>query len=487
MKHELSILFYFNLFQIKNVNLCTIAHKVVNCNISCDPSTTYTGFIVSVQNKTKNNDALELCLDPSSNNYESFQNKACQFQCNIPTDRDQSFGSCFYQTTTFWIFVVLFCLGIIGFNVTNSVSDATCFDVLGEDTMGYGAQRVWGTIGFGSAALISGICVYSQSNKMETSTAIDTITPALIIMIVFSIFDLISIKWLKLPNLTSEGDQIVSKVTDLLMQRHILIFLIFATIAGIFDSFIIYYMFWYLEEVAEQTGHMESIKLIEGCVVAAECLGGEILFFLISGKILKRIGYIHCLSFCFFMYSIRLILISMITNPWWLVLVEFFMQGCSYALCYTCIVAYASHVSEPGTMATVQGVYSTKIEIAHGNISTSLTKKYKNHIFPLFSLFLGLVAGMDDGLGFAIGSLIGGQMYKRLGGMLSFRIFAISALVTAIAHICLRTADVGKIDNIVRRQNDIANEKSKSTEQKRVELELLQPKNEIKSVIVSKP
>ena len=42
-------------------------------------------------------------------------------------------------------------------------------------------------------------------------------------------------------------------------------------------------MFWHLEEVALKTGYIDSIKLIEGCVVAAECLGGEILFFLISG------------------------------------------------------------------------------------------------------------------------------------------------------------------------------------------------------------
>lgn len=41
------------------------------------------------------------------------------------------------------------------------------------------------------------------------------------------------------------------------------------------------------------------------------------------------------------------------------------MQGPTYALCYTTIVAYASVVSPPGTSATVQGI----------------------------------VAGMDDGLG----------------------------------------------------------------------------------------
>lgn len=138
--------------------------------------------------------------------------------------------------------------------------------------------------------------------------------------------------------------------------------------------------------------------------MAAECLGGEILFFLISGKIIKRVGFVHCLSLCFFNYAVRLYLISEITNPWYLVPIELFMQGASYALGYTCIVSYASAVAPPGTSATVQG----------------------------------LVAGMDDGLGFAIGSLIGGQMFKRLGGKMSFRIFATLAIVTCFAHILLR-------------------------------------------------
>lgn len=45
---------------------------------------------------------------------------------------------------------------------------------------------------------------------------------------------------------------------------------------------------------------------------------------------------------------------------------------------------------------------------------------------------------MDDGLGFAIGSLIGGLLYKNVGGKASFRIFATMAIVTCFAHIILR-------------------------------------------------
>lgn len=71
------------------------------------------------------------------------------------------------------------------------------------------------------------------------------------------------------------------------------------------------------------------------------------------------------MTFCFVCYSLRLGLISLAPNPWWIVLIELFMQGPSYALCYTIIVGFASVVAPPGTSATVQG----------------------------------LVAGMDDGLG----------------------------------------------------------------------------------------
>lgn len=377
---------------------------MVNCSMDCRKNISQIGFI-QLDHTHNNTHSLSLCMDSMLRNNAFQINETCQSIHCIPINDDNlTLGSCYYFTWTFWIYVILMCIGTIGFNVCNCVSDATCFDMLGDKTMKYGSQRVWGGVGFGLTALISGVVIHIF--ELDSSNAVEAIAPALIIMLVFGAFDIVSIKWLKLPRFTSEGDTIWTKVIDLLKQKQILIFLCFATLAGIFDSFIIYYMFWYLEEVAEQTGFMNHIKLIEGCAVAAECLGGEILFFLISGKILKRIGYVHCLSLCFFMYFIRLGLISLIPNPWWLVLIELFMQGPTYALTYTCIVGYASEVAPPGTSATVQG----------------------------------LVAGMDDGAGYAIGSLIGGQMYKRFGGAQSFQTFAIFALITCFAHILLRPA-----------------------------------------------
>lgn len=245
------------------------------------------------------------------------------------TSEDAEAASCFYKTWIFWTFVVLTYLGIICFNVGNSISDAICFDVLGEDRqMKYGKQRVYGGLGFGLTSLLAGYIVDLHTNDF---------TPAVLIMLAFASIDLIVLKKLKLPKLTS-SESISKDVVKLLKNKKIAIFLVFATIAGIFDSFIFYYMFWHIEEVAEKTGMRDHIKLIEGMTVAAECVFGEVLFFLISGKIIKKLGYIHCMTFCFSCYALRLFMISLITNPWYLIAVEVLMQGCTYALCYTCIV-----------------------------------------------------------------------------------------------------------------------------------------------------
>ncbi|EDW72578.1 uncharacterized protein Dwil_GK20981 [Drosophila willistoni] len=342
------------------------------------------------QNLQHNNASYHICLTKNVTNDWSNDSATCQLE---------HISSCVYGNSKFWLFVCLLFIGTIGFNVTNSISDACCFDLLGDDEQGkYGAQRVWGTIGFGTTALLAGIVV-----NLWTTDAVKSFTPALLIMCVFSILDLFSVSKLKLPKLGG-SESIWTDVWQLVRQPPIIVFLVFACIAGIIDSFIIYFMFWHVEDVAAETGYMDQIKLIEGLVVAAECLAGEVPFFFYSGKIIKKLGYVHCMSMCFFFYAVRLSLIAWIPNPWYLVGVELFFQGITYALCYTCIVAYASAVAPPGTSATVQG----------------------------------LMAGMDDGLGFSIGSLIGGVMFKRLGGRESFKYFAIAAICTCVAHIVIR-------------------------------------------------
>ncbi|XP_064212552.1 major facilitator superfamily domain-containing protein 6-A [Tribolium castaneum] len=318
--------------------------------------------------------------------------KTCDIFCS---NKDSEIHpGCLYKSISFWSFVILMSIGTIGFNVVNSISDAICFDVIGEDG-DYGKQRVWGTIGFGLTALISGYVV----NLFSENTV--NYTPAFIIIFVCSIIDIIACIKLELP-VIPVPENIFKDLKKLLNNRYVVTFITFAIFAGILDGLIIYFLFWHLQELAVAT-NTPNVKLIEGLVVAAETLGGEVIFFSVAGKILDRIGHVHCFSMCFINYALRLGLISIAPSPWWIVPIEFFMQGPTYALTYTTIVAYANELAPPGASATMQGI----------------------------------AAGMDDGIGYAIGSILGGVLYEYLGSQYTLQIFSAFGLICSLSHLLL--------------------------------------------------
>ncbi|KAG8226881.1 hypothetical protein J437_LFUL005640 [Ladona fulva] len=311
-----------------------------------------------------------------------------------------------YSSPAFWIFVVLLSVGTVLFNVANSVSDAITFDLLGEGgELGYGKQRVWGTVGFGVAALLAG----SGMEYWSSSEGVDkNYTPALVLALIFGIIDLLVCYFhLQMP-LMPRSNHILRDVGKLVCHRKVAVFLVFAAICGILDGFIIYYLFWYLEILAVASNQTSSVKLLEGLVVAAQSLIGETIFFYLSHLVLKWLGnsegehsYARALTLSLFSFAVRFGSLSFIPNPWWILPIEAVFQGPSYALSYTAIVGYAAVVSPAGASSTMQG----------------------------------LVAGIDDGLGYAIGSLIGGVLFKYFGGKITFRVFAGLASFSGIVHL----------------------------------------------------
>ncbi|CAG9836968.1 unnamed protein product [Diabrotica balteata] len=333
-------------------------------------------------------ETITVLIEP---NITNSSDNSCHLKCHQDFENGHD---CLYKQLTFWVYVIFMCVGSVGFNVVNSISDAICFDVIGQE-YDYGKQRVWGTIGFGTSALIAGYAV-----DYFSGTSI-SYTPALIVMVVCSVVDLLACTKLKLP-IMEAPENIFKDLRELMKDKKVVVFLAFTVFAGIVDSFHIYYLFWYLEDLAEAS-QTTNIKLLEGIIVAAETLGGEVIFFSISGVILERFGHVHCFSMCFINYALRLGLLSVAPSPWWVVPIEFIFQGPTYALTYTTIVAYANELAPPGASATMQGI----------------------------------AAGMDDGFGYAIGSLLGGTLYKYLGGKPTIQIFSFIAVICSILHLVL--------------------------------------------------
>ncbi|KAK9870860.1 hypothetical protein WA026_009818 [Henosepilachna vigintioctopunctata] len=97
-----------------------------------------------------------------------------------------------FESLSFWFFIALLSIGTVAFNVINSISDAVCFDVIGDE-YDYGKQRTWGSVGYGMTAVVSGYAMDFLPYNIGGYKA------AIFIMLLFSILDLLSCLKLKLP------------------------------------------------------------------------------------------------------------------------------------------------------------------------------------------------------------------------------------------------------------------------------------------------
>ena len=94
------------------------ATDAYSCQIGCDGAAAKT--TLNIRHMLEN----QYCY---WGNLTCTPNTICELICE-PVHKDSSF----YLGSIFISYVLLMALGSIGYNVTNSISDAICFDVLGK-------------------------------------------------------------------------------------------------------------------------------------------------------------------------------------------------------------------------------------------------------------------------------------------------------------------------------------------------------------------
>lgn len=95
------------------------------------------------------------------------------------------------------------------------------------------------------------------------------------------------------------------------------------------------------------------MKTLQGLAMGIQCFGGELPFFFISGRLLKKIGHIHAMSLVLIGFGVRFLLYSVLSNPWWVLPIEL-LNGVTFGLFYSTMTSYASIVAPTGTEATLQ-------------------------------------------------------------------------------------------------------------------------------------
>lgn len=110
-----------------------------------------------------------------------------------------------------------------------------------------------------------------------------------------------------------------------------------------------------------QSDKQPWIKTLQGLTIGIQCIGGEMPFVFFSGHIIKRIGHWHCMTLGLFAFAVRFYLYSIITNPVWILPVEL-INGITFGLSYTVLIAYAKSIAPVCAVTTVLSISGALFE-----------------------------------------------------------------------------------------------------------------------------
>lgn len=328
----------------------------------------------------------------------------------------------YYSTIQFQLLFGLMIASWMCMSVVVSLSDSICFTLLGNKPHNYGAQRLWGALGWGIAAIISGYLI----DVASAGKSVKDYTPSLYLIIIFLVINVLFVSKLQVDH--HETPMVFKKVLILFKDVKFVLFLSSVICFGVCIGIIWQFLFWYLEVLAASQGcdSLHWIKLLEGLAMGIQCFAGEAPFLFLSGWFLKRLGHVHTMTMILIAMGLRLLAYSFLTNPWYVLPVEL-LNGVTLGVYWSTSASYAYLVAPPGTASTLQGVFGAVFE----------------------------------GIGTSIGSLLGGYIFQNYDGVVLFRSFAIFSLTAGVLFSLANLV----VDKIAPRKDTVADVVEYSSEE----------------------
>ncbi|XP_050437367.1 nucleoside permease NupG-like isoform X2 [Adelges cooleyi] len=303
------------------------------------------------------------------------------------------------ESWKFWVFLLVITVNRIMWMIGDVLQDTICVNILGKESSKYSVQRIFGTIGWGISSVLAGWCVdwYSQGEIEKNHLPVYLIISATMIIHVLAASQL-EIKTVDKGN-TNKG-----AVRKVLSDFKTVSFLVWVTFAGIFTAYTWYYIFIYIEDLANifHPERLPWIKTIEGLSFTVQCCLGEMPIFLFFGIILKRTGHMVAFSISFAMFALRFYLYSIVEDPLWILPIEL-LTGVSFAMAFLSGISYAAKLAPPGSEGTMQGLFGMAFQ----------------------------------GLGVSSGGFIAGYTFKTLGSSYSYRFISYVAFVVFIVQVLI--------------------------------------------------
>lgn len=174
-------------------------------------------------------------------------------------------------------------------------------------------------------------------------------------MAVVLLFDMIVSSRLKYSQ-TKLSSNIIKDVGKIFKSFRVIVFFLWCVTVGLGTAMIWNFLFWHLENLAvqqEACSFDSSMKTLQGLMMFVQCFFGEVPFFFLSGKLLKKIGHINAMNLVLVGFAVRFFLYSLLSNPWYALPIEL-LNGITFGVFYSTMASYASIIAPLGTEATLQ-------------------------------------------------------------------------------------------------------------------------------------
>lgn len=272
--------------------------------------------------------------------------------------------------SSFWILLVVVILYGVCSSPIMSLSDNSVLSSLGSRRSRYGLSRLWGSIGWGLSGWVAGVLMQQIGP-----------TVAFVAFVILMVVD----GWVAIQMPEPEFVKGVPYWTSLravVQDRRWIGFLIGTFLAGTAFMFISNYFILFLKDLGAPGG-------LQGLMVASSVIL-EIPFFIFSSVLIKKVSARGLILFSFVVLIIRLILSSLLKNPYWGVAVNM-LHGPFFSTLWPGAVNYARDIAPPGLGASAQALFAASLW----------------------------------GMGGVVGALLGGALFEKFSPAVMFQVGAV--------------------------------------------------------------
>ncbi|XP_070393448.1 major facilitator superfamily domain-containing protein 6-like [Dermacentor albipictus] len=317
---------------------------------------------------------------------------ACTVFCPLTDRGPQPTSGSVLATAVFWLYCIFVTVNYAAIGCANSLTDTGCFELLeseGVDSKSrFGLHRLWGTVGWGIFAAGSGYLIDGLKGIGGASSPTDY-SAGFYLAAALMLVDAVCVCICDIRK-SKSAENIAKDVSRLIYKDSRVWFLLLdATIGGVFVGIVWQYHFWYLDNLGASSALM-------GASVAVRSFA-ELPVFVCAGWAIGKTGHVLILRAALVSMAVSFALYSIIINPWVTLLVELLL-GLALGAFFTAIPSYAEEVAPPGTEATT----------------------------------MGLVMGFFEGIGTALGGMVGGAGFEWLGGASTFQLVAVAGFAWCV-------------------------------------------------------